>query len=77
MFPASDQLTRQTASGKWGSLDGADGKRGVEVHGEVGDGREWIITVRSYSSALSRLEVIFKGSLPEKQRQCTFLVTRY
>jgi hypothetical protein len=48
MFPASDQLTRQTASGKWGSLDGADGKRGVEVHGEVGEGREWIMTVRSY-----------------------------
>jgi len=53
MFPARDQLTRQTASGKWGSLDGADGKRGVEVHGEVGEGREWIMTVRSYPSASS------------------------
>jgi len=52
MFPASDQLTRQTASGKWGSLDGADGRRGVEVHGEVGEGREWIMTVRSYPSGL-------------------------
>jgi hypothetical protein len=77
MFPASDQLTRQTASGKWGSLDGADGNKGVEVHGEVGEGREWIMTVRSFSSALSRLQVISQRSLPEKQRQCTFLVTRY
>jgi hypothetical protein len=40
MFPANDQLTLQTASGKWGSLDGAEGRSGVEVHGEVGEGRE-------------------------------------
>ena len=40
MLPASDQLTRQTASGTCGSFEGADGKRGVEVQGEVGEGRE-------------------------------------
>ena len=47
MLPANDQLTRQTASGKWGSLEGADGRSGVDVHAEVGEGREWIMTVRS------------------------------
>lgn len=48
MFPASDQLTRQTASGKWGSAElGEFGNKVVEVQGEDGEGRVWMSTVRS------------------------------
>jgi len=48
MFPASDQLTRQTASGKCGSFElGSFGSKAVEVQGDEGDGRVWIKTVRS------------------------------
>ena len=48
ILPANDQLTRQTASGKCGSLELLSlGNRGVEVQGDDGDGRECIKTVLS------------------------------
>lgn len=48
IFPANDQLTRHTASEKWGSFEsGADGKSGCDSQGDDGVGRVCMRTVRS------------------------------